>query len=326
MIAGFTSTPMPGETLESAENGEIQNPYYNAGFENLADDLSETDEQEPTIPETEPQLQQVQAEADSDTELASTAPTEDEKKPDNAITDSFGDEWNKGTASISIADQHQSINANYADGAVRQAADLLRPQTEEAIMHANSDFQDTGERSAQEQEDQEIKNMAESLTAQAMLVTDEAQAASEGIALGDSEADEHVAEAQRATETIDALASAGFIAMQDASTEEISQRLKSTVAEATAMAEAAQEQIETTRNNVEQAQNEAEEMAKETQQQAAENSEATQPAGNTAEANPETPAMPVFENLGDTLDDDQRETIIDAMVADNPYSSPENNK
>ena len=92
------------------------------------------------------------------------------------------------------------------------------------------------------------------------------------------------------------------------------------------MAEAAQEQIETTRNNVEQAQNEAEEMAKETQQQAAENSEAAQTAGNTAEANPEAQATPVFENLDDTLNDDQREVIIDAMVADNPYSSPESQK
>lgn len=322
MIAGFTSTPMPGETLEHGENGEIQNPYYNPGFE----DLTETDEDDPTIPETEPQLQQVQAEAQGDEDLAGISPTEDSEKPDNAITDSFGSEWDKGTASISIADQQQSINANYADGAVRQAADLLRPQTEEAIMHANSDFQDTDERTAQEQEDQEIKNVAESLTAQAMLVTDEAQAASEGIALGDTEAEEHVAEAQRAAETIDALTSAGIIAAQDASTEEISQRLKSTAAEATAMAEAAQEQIETTRNNVEQAQNEAEEMAKETQQQAAENSEAAQTAGNTAEANPEAQATPVFENLDDTLNDDQREVIIDAMVANNPYSSPESQK
>ena len=88
------------------------------------------------------------------------------------------------------------------------------------------------------------------------------------------------------------------------------------------MAEAAQEQIETTRENVEQAQNEAEKMAEESRQQATETSEAQQEAG----VNPEIPAMPVFENLGDTLDDDQREAIIDAMVADNPYSSPENNK
>ena len=69
-----------------------------------------------------------------------------------------------------------------------------------------------------------------------------------------------------------------------------------------------------------------EEMAKETQQQAAENSEAAQTAGNTAEANPEAQATPVFENLDDTLNDDQREVIIDAMVADNPYSSPESQK
>ena len=308
MFAGFTSTPMPGETGESVgEDGEIQNPYYNPGFENLADDdAAESGEEEPTIPETEPQLQQAQAESGAaDNYDAGTPPTEDNKKPDNAITETFGAEWDKGTSAVSIEDQQQHIEQNYADGAVEQAAELLQPAAEEAIQHANTDFEDNEDRSAQEQEDQENKNIAEAITAQAMIVNQEAQATSEAIALGSATEQEHAAKLQKAQEQIDQLASAGRIAVQDASSLEIAGRVNSAIAEAEAISDTATQQVEQTRANVEAAQEEAQEMA-----------------DAHAEATGEDHQDLNFENLDDELSDDQKENIVDALVAENP-NAPE---
>ena len=308
MIAGFTSTPMPGETLESAENGEIQNPYYNAGFENLADDLSETDEQEPTIPETEPQLMQTQQETQGNGYDSSTAPTEDANKPDNAITESFGQEWDKGNTMTSIRDQQQHIEQSYADGAINQANQYLHNTAQEAIRHANTDFEDNDERTAQEQENQEIKNIAEAITGQAMAANIEAQRASEAIALGDTEQDEHLAKLQEAQTNIEQLASAGYIAIQDAGSAEIATRARQAITEAQDISRTATEQVKQTRTNVEEAQRE---VQKEADRRA-------EKAGAAAE-------RVDFTNLDDTLPQDQQDAIIDAMVADN-YNAPEQYK
>jgi len=308
MYGAFYSDPMPGEKKfengEGGENGEseeIQNPYYNAGFENLAEsDETGTGEEEPVIPETEPQLQQAQAEGAKEPEDA-TPPTEDDEKPDNAVTDTFTDEWAKGTAGVSIKDQQQHIEQAYADGAVEQAANLLAPTTAEAIQQANTEFGDSDEKSAQQREDQEIKNVAETITAQAMVINNEAAATSEAIALGADDEAEHAAKLEKAQMTVEQLDSAGNIAVQDASSPEMQARMKQTLAEARAISEAATQQVEQTKANVEAAQQEAQEAA----DQAAE-----------AEGKDKTDLS--FEDLDDKLDDEQKDTIIDTLVADNP--------
>ena len=310
MVYGaFYSDPMPGENKErggenkeSEEGAENQNPYWNPGFEHLEDGGEDgTGEEEPTIPETEPQLQQVQAESAAEEPEDNTPPTGDDEKPDNAVTDTFTNEWEKGTAGVSIQDQQQHIEQAYTDGAVQQAADLLAPTTTEAIQHANTEFGDSDEQSAQQREDQEIKNVAGTITAQAMLVNQEASATSEAIALGADDEAEHAAKLEQAQATVDQLASAGDIAVQDASSPEIQARTKETLAEARAIVDAATEQVEQTRANVEAAQQEAQDAADE-----------------AAEAEGKEKVDLSFEDLDEKLDDDQKETIIDAMVADNP--------
>ena len=89
--------------------------------------------------------------------------------------------------------------------------------------------------------------------------------------------------------------------MQDASSPEIQARTKETLAEARAIVDAATEQVEQTRANVEAAQQEAQDAADE-----------------AAEAEGREKVDLSFEDLDEKLDDDQKETIIDAMVADNP--------
>lgn len=308
MYGAFYSDPMPGEKKfengEGGENGEseeIQNPYYDAGFENLAEsDEVDTSEEEPVIPETEPQLQQAQDESTKEPE-DSTPPTEDDEKPDNAVTNTFANEWEKGAAGVSIKDQQQHIEQVYADGAVEQAADLLTPTTAEAIQQANTEFEDSDEKTAQERKDQEIKNIAESITAQAMVINDEATATSEAIALGADDETEHAAKLEKAQITVEQLASAGDIAVQDASNPDMQARMKQTLAEARAISEAATQQVAQTRANVEAAQQEAQEIA-----------------DQVAEAEGKDKIDLSFEDLDDKLDDEQKDTIIDALVANNP--------
>ncbi len=303
MFAGFTSTPMPGETLEGGENGEIQNPYYNPGFEDMAEDLAGevADEGKPTIPETEPQLQQAQQEGAGDNGYDSTAPpTEDDEKPDNAITDTFGAEWDKGDSATSIADQQQHIQQNYTDGAIEQASQYLEATAEEAIQHANTDFEGDDERTAQQQEDQQIKNVSEAITAQAMVANIEAQKTAEAVALGDTDESEHAAKLAEAQSKIEQLASAGYISVQDAGTQEIADRAKQAIAEAQDISRTAAQQVEQTRANVAEAQAEAQEAA---------DAQAAANGTDSPELN--------FNNLDDTLDDEQKKKITDAYVADN---------
>ena len=119
------SDPIPGGEAfpnERLENGEIQNPYYNEGFENLSDDDKEVRDE-----------------------------SETKRSGNDAVAQQFNQQWD-ADKSINLENVKQAVEGNYADGAIEQSVTSTSAQAD--ISEAERNAKDIPDADTPQQGDQ----------------------------------------------------------------------------------------------------------------------------------------------------------------------------
>lgn len=129
-------TPMPGEIMKdkSGETGEIQNPYYNEGFEKLAEESSEQ--------QIEDQGQEKPIPADSG----------------NALENELNQQWAKGNVDIEAAEQQ--VQSDFIEGAVEQSTTSENAEADMAAAEKSSTNTPGSEQPKDINQPREISNAA----------------------------------------------------------------------------------------------------------------------------------------------------------------------
>lgn len=129
-------TPMPGEIMKdkSGETGEIQNPYYDEGFENLAKESSEQ--------QIEDQKQEKPIPAESG----------------NALENELNQQWAEGHVDIEAAEQQ--VQSDFIEGAVEQSTTSENAEADMAAAEKSSTNTPDSEQPKDINQPREISNAA----------------------------------------------------------------------------------------------------------------------------------------------------------------------
>ncbi len=174
-------TPMPGETLkgDTGETGEIENPYYDSGFEDLANENNE------------------QGFNELNSEQEKQIPTES----GNALEDTLNRQWSEGRVDIEAAEQN--INSNYIEGAAIQSTTSANAEAD--IAEAERDSIDTpgSEQPKNINQPREISNAAAMEAIAADVISDDLV---DKIKAGDDEAIANIEEVEQHAARAESLA------------------------------------------------------------------------------------------------------------------------
>ena len=245
-------TPMPGEIMKnkSGETGEIQNPYYDEGFENLAEESSE---------------QQVEEQ------------TQDQEKPipaesGNALENELNQQWAEGHVDINAAEQQ--VQSDFIEGAVEQSTTSENAEADMAAAEKSSTNTPDSEQPKDINQPREISNAAAMKAISADVLSDDI---TEKVKAGDEEAMAKIGEVEQRAAEAEALADKIGTTAENNATSEQEIQMASSVANQ--VHEMAQEAIE----NVNEAKAEYDSMSEEEKEETKEAAEAAEANGTDIE-------------------------------------------
>ncbi len=243
-------TPMPGEIMKdkSGETGEIQNPYYDEGFENLAKESSEQ--------QIEGQKQEKPIPAESG----------------NALENELNQQWAEGHVDIEAAEQQ--VQSDFIEGAVEQSTTSENAEADMAAAEKSSTNTPDSEQPKDINQPREISNAASMKAISADVLSDDI---TEKVKAGDEEAMAKISEVEQRTAESEALADKIGTAAENNATSEQEIQMASSVANQ--VHEMAQKAIE----NANEAKAEYDSMNEEEKEETKEAAEAAEANGTDIE-------------------------------------------
>ena len=204
------SDPIPGGEAfpnERLENGEIQNPYYNEGFENLSDDDKEVRDE-----------------------------SETKRSGNDAVAQQFNQQWD-ADKSINLENVKQAVEGNYADGAIEQSVTSTSAQAD--ISEAERNAKDIPDADTPQQGDQP-HDAAEATAKLAIHTSEIGEKAAEAARTGAADAKDLISQVNEYAAKTESLADATSATIgYNADTNTEKKLASSTVSQAREMAEKA---------------------------------------------------------------------------------------